>query len=321
MAQARDRASFVPAPPPKDVRELVKRVVKGLFEHHAFDHAAAMSFYFFLGMIPLLVVVGLLLGRAVNEQGAEHLAGPLFELMPNTAAEFLRRELHSIAETSSGTIAPLSLAGFLILTSNGVHNLMDVFELVAHAPPRRWLKQRIIAIAWVLGVAIVILGAGFGVYWIDTVVSRAPVEGARGLHVLLDRGRRFLADGWRLMGIAVLLVLLVAGGLATFYRTGISHPREVRRRVWPGTLVALVVWLVVSTAFGEYVRALGAYAVYYGSLATVATFLVWLYLTSLAFMIGAEVNVQLEGSRMSASGYAAVPPLAPPQVPAGRTDS
>ncbi len=305
MAELTVRPSIVPAPPPKDVRELVKRVVKGLFVHHAFDHAAAMSFYFFLGLIPLLVVVGLLLGQAVQEQGAEHLAGPLFHLMPRAAADFLQKELHSIADTSSGGIAPVSLAGFLILTSNGLHNLMDVFELVAHSPPRTWLKQRLIAIAWVIAVFVVLVGAAAAVYWFDTLVSHAATPGTRGFAAVVERGRRFLADGWRLLGIVALFLALLTGGLATFYRTGIAHPREIRRRVWPGTLVAVVAWLLVSMLFGEYVRALGAYAVYYGSLATVATLLLWMYLSSLAFMLGAEVNAQLEGSRIAMPTYAA----------------
>ena len=65
----------------------------------------------------------------------------------------------------------------------------------------------------------------------------------------------------------------------------------------PGTFVAMTLWAIVSWAFGTYVRTIGDYAVYYGSLATVAVTLLWLYLTSLSLLVGAEVNALLEGTR------------------------
>jgi len=57
------------------------------------------------------------------------------------------------------------------------------------------------------------------------------------------------------------------------------------------------VWLVISSVFGLYVKSLAEYAVFYGSLAAVAVLLVWLWLTSLAILVGAELNAQLEGLR------------------------
>jgi membrane protein len=88
--------------------------------------------------------------------------------------------------------------------------------------------------------------------------------------------------------------LLLLGG---FYRFAVEHPPGVRRRVWPGAAAAIAWWLVVSWAFGAYVVSIADYALYYGSLAAVAVLLVWLYLTSLALVLGAEVNAELEGVR------------------------
>jgi membrane protein len=93
----------------------------------------------------------------------------------------------------------------------------------------------------------------------------------------------------------LMMLLLGAVLLAGFYRFAVEHPHGVRRRVWPGTLVAVVSWLVVSWGFGFYVVSMASYALYYGSLAAVAVLLVWLYLTSLSLVAGAEVNMQLEG--------------------------
>ena len=274
---------------------LVPKVVKGLFTHHAFDHAATMSFYFFLGTIPLLVFAGLLVGSIVQRQGAEELVLPLYRAMPGVAADLFRNELHEIGEAHATSIAPLSLLGFLWLTTNGVHNLMDVFELLIGARARPWWRQRLIAVVWVVAG----LGVLAGATWVLLLVNGATTGMVTAKHIpaLLRRASDFLAAGWQRVGVLLVFTTLVAVGLAVFYRTAVVHPRGVRRRVWAGTIVALLLWALVSWAFGTYVKTIGHYAVYYGSLATVAVILLWLYLTSLALVVGAEVNAQLEGVR------------------------
>lgn len=292
------------AKPPLHARalNLTRSVVRGLFKHHAFDHAATMAFYFFLGSIPLLVFAGLLVGTIVEREGAEELSRPLYRVMPKIASDFIRGELTRIADTSTLTAAPLSMFGFLWLTTNGVHNLMDVFEILVHARPRPWLKQRLIAVVWVVAG----LGGIAAMTWIVLLVNGAA-SGLSAHHfpALVHRIGNFLAQGWQRVGVLLVFVAMVASGLAVFYRTAVVHPPGIRRHVWTGTLVALLLWGLVSWAFGAYVMTIAHYAVYYGSLATVAVILLWLYLTSLALVVGAEVNAHLEGMR-DASGAAII---------------
>ena len=99
------------------------------------------------------------------------------------------------------------------------------------------------------------------------------------------------------MPIGVVLAVAALTALAAFYRFAVEHPRGVERRAWPGAIVAFTAWLVVSWGFGAYVTSLGRYALFYGSVATVAVLLVWFYFTSWALLIGAELNAQLEGLR------------------------
>ena len=273
---------------------LTRGVVKGLFKHHAFDHAATMAFYFFLGIIPLLVFAGLLVGNVVQREGAEELSGPLYRAMPKVASDFFRNELYEIADASAPTIAPLSVLGFLWLTTNGVHNLMDVFEILVQARARVWWKQRLIAVVWVVAG----LGALAAMTWLVLLVNGAAHGlSAHRFPALLHRLSNFLAEGWLRAGVLLVFLGMVSVGLAIFYRTAVVHPPGIRRRVWAGTFVALVLWGLVSWGFGTYVKTIAHYAVYYGSLATVAVILLWLYLTSLAIVVGAEVNAHLEGTR------------------------
>jgi membrane protein len=283
-------------PPHYRVYVVARRVIRGLFRHHAFDHAATMAFYFFLGTIPLLLLAGMLLGVVVHETGAPSLLEPLYRLVPGATAEMIRTELRNVAAAPIGSYAPLSFAGFLYLTSNGFHNLMDVFEYLAGSAPVPWWRQRLLAIGWVV-LALITLFATFGI-----------LLGVNGLFVILAdhtapdavRVLRVLENiqiTWRQDGLLLIVGTVMTLWLAAFFRLSVSHPRAVRRRVWPGTFVAMTLFVLVSWAFGAYVRTLGDYAVFYGSVTTIAVTLLWLYLASLAVLTGAEVNAQLEGLR------------------------
>ncbi|MEO7112502.1 MAG: YihY/virulence factor BrkB family protein [Polyangiaceae bacterium] len=108
----------------------------------------------------------------------------------------------------------------------------------------------------------------------------------------------FLRHTFGEKAIAFLILLVVTlAALAALYRFAIEHPKGIERRVWPGAAVSIAFWFPVSYLFGAYVSSLGEYVAYYGSLAAVAVVLIWLYLTSLVLLAGAELNAILEGVR------------------------
>jgi membrane protein len=315
-----------------------------LLAHNAFETAAAVAFWFFLSLVPLLVLAGYLVGQVARSRGVDDLVGPLLEVVPGTAEGLIRSELERLAGARGTSIAPLGVLGFLWTASSGLHNLMDVCEATVSVKRRAWWKQRTIALGWVaIGLATACLLA-----WVVVAVDRAsrvhdaqaaasssasssPPPGghsperalrgpqppaAPGAHARPSSpqgagngaasgpglspparvGRPLRAPRTQVLAASLMLgagLLLLAG----FYRFAVEHPAGVRRRVWPGAAAAIVWWLVVSWAFGAYVVSIADYALYYGSLAAVAVLLVWLYLTSLALVLGAEVNAELEGVR------------------------
>jgi membrane protein len=297
------------------------RVVRGMRAHHAVDSARLMAFNFFLSVVPLLVMLGYVTGRLVRKRGVEAVVGPLLETIPDASADLVRHELERLAGARSTSIAPLGLVTFLWLTSSGIHQMMDVFEVAVGATVRPWWKQRLIALAAV-GIG---LGAMSFTAWglvagddrlhsddADVSASTTPAavapapsgsppskgspRPARPPPIVKKRHLLTRAHApWErvVAGGAVLLVGLL--GLAAFYRFAVEHPAGIRRHAWPGTMTAMAAWIAVSWFFGSYLASVGAYAVYYGGLAAVAVLLVWLYLTSLALLLGAEVNAMLEG--------------------------
>ena len=328
------------------------RHVEGLRVHNAGDAAPAMAFHFFLSLIPVLVLAGFILGQLVRRNGVEALLGPVLDSAPDAAEQIVRRELERLAGHSVAPLAPLSVLGFLWLASSGTQGLMDVFEVAVGAPRRSWWKQRAIALSWVLCVLLAMSALAWGIVRADRFIHKddAPAQStaahARGsasdapsaasgassaVRHPTNRtpdsaeppptaraiARRRIAPllmhaPWeRAVGIVALFALSL-GGLAGFYRVAVEHPAGVRRRAWPGAIVAFVAWVLISWIFGLYVGSLASYALFYGSVAAVAVLLVWFYLTSWSLLLGAEVNAQLEGLRDTRSRP---PPRGPRAAP------
>lgn len=263
------------------------RLGQGLYFHDAFRVAPAMAFHFFLSLLPLLVFSGWVLGSIVQSRGIEAVLSPLLDALPTPATRsVVAEEVERLA--GADTLGPLAALGFLWLASGGVHGLMDAVETVIGSPRRSWLRQRSLAFGWVVAALAVAGVASFGVIEWDEVVGGGAL-GGEGVRVLRGGPERALALVFSLAG--------AVAGLAAFYRFSVSHPSRVKRRVLPGAALAVMLWLVTSWGFGLYVRTLAEYAVFYGSLAVVAVLLLWLWLASLAILVGAELNAQLEGLR------------------------
>jgi uncharacterized BrkB/YihY/UPF0761 family membrane protein len=331
-----------------------------LYLHDSLEAASGMAFHFFLSLMPLLVVLGFLLGHVVKERGVDVLLDPLLEATPSMATQVVRHELERLAG-QNGALAPLGMLGFVWLSSSGVHGLINAFERAARANKRAWWKKRLIAIAWSIAsvgtlcaLAAALVTADRFIHRLDpdepdvagmpvrvtpsaqppplplaTPTDKTPrrsasaSSSARALASDRDTSRNrdvehdaahertheanaslfrrhVLAVAhapWERYAAMVSLLLVTTLGLAVFYRYGVQHPKGVGRRSWPGAVVAMSLFLLVSWAFGMYVATLGQYALYYGGLAAVAVLLFWLYLTSLALLVGAELNAQLEGIR------------------------
>jgi membrane protein len=306
----------------KRLRTAVLALVRGMAEHRALDSAALMAFNFFLSLVPLLVLLGFGMGQFVRKRGVDALMGPLLDAVPPASAEMVRHELERMAGASVSSVAPLSGVIFFWLTSSGTHTMMDVFELGSGAKPRPWWKQRAIAVASVVIALATVSVTAWGLLAADeslhhrepadTSIAPGAPSGSASAAVPprggpstkpgpkpARQGKRHLLarvhERWERVIAGVVMLAVGFLGLAVFYRYAVEHPPGVRRRALAGAVTALTSWLLVSWLFGAYVISLGTYAIYYGSLAAVAVLLVWLYLTSLALLLGAEVNALLEG--------------------------
>ena len=99
-----------------------------------------------------------------------------------------------------------------------------------------------------------------------------------------------------------LLALVVLAMVSLLYYASPNVRLPSVRLITPGSLLALVLWVLASAAFGFYVGNFGSYDKTYGTLGGVVSFLVWLWITNIALLLGVELNAELERSRQLDAG-------------------
>ena len=243
-----------------------------LKQHDAYRAASAMAFHAFFSLVPLVALIGYAAHQL--SQSSHSLLGPVTQLAPRSVAQLADTEFMRISDASSNMLPPLSIVGLLWLATDGVATAMREFERIFDAAVRPFWKCRLVALGYVLMAILMFTISGTIAIW----------------------------TGWD--GSAVEAIVAVATPLATlwllvagFFRIAIVREEGAPRSGFRGAAVTLMLWLLVSAGFTLYVREIASYSRFYGSLATVAVLLVWLWLMSLSLLIGGEINARVEGIR------------------------
>lgn len=243
--------------------------------------ASSMAFDLFLATIPMLALAGWLFGKLLADQESVLMAtAALLKLAPGEVQALTWQQLDRFAIAA---VAPLVLLSALWTASNAFHSSMSLLESSAGTPPRSWLHKRIISLASV-GVSIVLFGS-------SALLSVWLAGGPARLIATLSGAE--LNPGVSHYLLLLLLGVLGVGLVALFFYVASPRP-GVRRRIFPGAVLAVFSGAIISAGFAFYAGHLAAFATFYGSLAAVAITLAWLWLVCFAFLIGAELNQLLE---------------------------
>lgn len=267
------------------LRLSVLYLFRGWREHHGMRMASAMAFELFLAAIPMLALLGWILGAIVHDQpAAVDTVISVVDIAPERVRDMLLEQVGRYRDENA--IAPVALLATVWLVSGAFHTLMTVFERALVARRRPWWQKRLLGVACAVGGVAMVVLAG----WLTVELAGGPVAIAR--FVTGETNRDAIVTRW--FGMLITLPVLLLGLVAAFFRIGVSRP-GVKRRVWPGSLVTVALGGLATYAFTAYARTLARYTIFYGSLAAVAVFLIWLWLCCAALILGAELNAQLEG--------------------------
>lgn len=264
------------------IRRVLWRLVANLMDHNATRTASAMAFDLFLAFVPMLALAGWVLAHVLRSTEGVLAGSVLFQITPNQMHELLAR---NFARFEGTNLAPLATISGWWLGSSAFHTLISVYEDAFKISPRTWWKKRLIALLCAL-FAICSLSLSGAIGLVIAMGAAHPVA-----RMMLAPLNEVGVGKW--LGIAIALVVATAAFSALFL-VSVRRKRSVKRHVFPGAAIAVVLGALSSTGFGYYVSQLSKYAFFYGSLAAVAVTMAWLWIWCLATLLGVEVNVLIE---------------------------
>lgn len=273
---------------------LTKSAVKRIGAHQDTDWAAALTYYsilsLFPGLIALVSVVGLL-----GDSGTATLLSSIQEMTPGPGRDMLVSIVEQVA--ASGGAATIAFVLGLVFALYAASNYIGGFMRASNAiwevdEDRPFYKAIPIRFAITLTLVVLIMVIIAGVVLTGPVAQHAlKLVGAEGSGTLLYDILKWPA-----------LLLLASMALSVLYY--FSPDTDTGRFRWAsaGSIVGVVVWVIASIGFAFYVANFGSYNKTYGSLAGVIIFMVWLWITNLAVLLGVEINAEIKRYKDSHGG-------------------
>ena len=285
---------------------VVKRAGKEFSNDNLTDLAAALTYYAVLSVVPGLIVLISILGLLGQDTTAQ-VVDQVQSVAPGSSADFVRT-LITQAQSSKGGAGIGAVLGILVAlwsasgyvaafmrASNVVYGIGEGRPIWKTTPIR--LGVTIVAVLIMVVSAVIVVVSGPVAQQIGDVI------GVGDTTVLI----------WQIAKWPVLLIL-VSILLAILFWASPNAKQGGIRWVSPGGAVAVLIWLVISALFAVYVTNFSSYNKTYGSLAGVVIFLVWLWLTNIAILLGAEVNAELDHAKAINAGLPEhVEPFAEPR--------
>jgi membrane protein len=264
-------------------RRFGEKLYEKVFETDVFGRSAQVGFYFSFAFFPLLLFLvtlfGIILGSTTSLQA--ELYQYLSRILPSDAFKLVQTTMGEIIETSTGGKLTLGLFVTLWSASAGVDSLRNSLNSVYEVDEdRSWwftkLQSLIVTFMFIVlvGIALGALAAGWQMF-------------ERGLALVGYE----VTSGWLLSGIQwAALAILMIFSTAVIYSWLPSF--EEFRWVWisPGAIVAILLWIALTSGFRLYLQYFNSYNKAYGSLGAVIILMLWMYLTGMALLIGGAIN-------------------------------
>ena len=276
---------------------VLKRTVREFKADNLTDLAAALTYYGVLAIFPMLIVIVSVLGLIGNFRDPAVAPEP-GAVAPGAAQTIFQNAITNI-QSQQGTAGVLFIVGLVLAlwsASGYVAAFMRASNVVWDVPEGRPIYKTIpIRLAVTLITVILLTLSALA------VVLTGSLAGKVGN--LIGVGSTAVQI-WDIAKWPVML-LIISGILAILYYAAPNVRQPGFAWVSPGSVLAVVLWIIVSALFALYVANFSSYNKTYGALASVVVFLIWLWLTNIAILLGAEFNAELERGRQIIGGHPA----------------
>ncbi|MGI9007031.1 MAG: YihY/virulence factor BrkB family protein [Streptosporangiaceae bacterium] len=294
------RTARAPTGPPHartgSAAQTLKRTVTEFREDNLTDAAAALTYYGVLSIFPALVAMIALVGLVGNPQTiTRELTKLASSIGPASAAQTFKGPIANLAHghSATGILLIIGVAtalwtasgyvGAFMRASNTIYEVEECRSFIKLRPLQMLVTLSLVLLLALVLVALVVTGP---------IASRVgSAIGASTVAVTI----------WDIAKWPVLLIVVTFMIVVLYYASPNARLRGLKSII-PGSLLAVGVWLLASAGFALYVANFGHYNKIYGALGAVVVMLVWLWITNLAILLGAEVNAERERSRQLRAG-------------------
>jgi membrane protein len=269
---------------PLSWNELAKRTYQEVLADNCLGLAAQLAYYFFLALFPALLFVVALISFVPVEGLLDSITGMLGRIAPYEMLKLVQDQVIKIAQSKDGGLLTLGMIGTIWSTSSGVTAIIDTLNQAYDIQESRaWWKVRLIALGLTVALAVFIV-VSFALVLVGPTLAEKVAD---WLHV----GPAF-AWTWKILQWPVVFALVAFAVAMVYY----FAPDAEQEWVWitPGSIFATALWLLISLGFKFYVSHFGSYNATYGAIGGVVITLLWFYVSSLAILVGAELNAEIE---------------------------
>jgi membrane protein len=283
MFRAPDRAAVVQSMGILDIKNATVRAVEDLACNRTLAYAAGLAYYFFLSLFPLMIFMAAALAYVPIPNLFEQIIALMARFVPGEAMLMVQPVIKSVLRPPGTGLLSFGIIGTLWVASSGFSSLIDSLNTAYDVPETRpYWKTRSLAVLLTLVVgSLVAVGLGFSLLGPDFAERLSHHVDLSAIFV-----RIWPALRWTTIFTSVVLAVEFLYYLA---------PNVKQRFLFtlPGAVIGVTAWIIISLGFGIYVREFANYNKTYGTLGGVIALMFWFYLSSVAILVGAEINAEL----------------------------
>ncbi|MEX0948656.1 MAG: YihY/virulence factor BrkB family protein [Acidimicrobiia bacterium] len=263
------------------VKEVARQIPGRLRDHNLTLVSAGVAFYAFLAFVPALIVVVTVYGLVADAEDVPRQVHSFARALPHEVEQFIQSQVTRITSADTAGLSITLIVAIVIAlwsASGGMAALVAGINLArGRQHPMGFVEKRGRGLLLTLGAVALLTVMLF------LITALPPLMSELGL----GTDGRFVLNILRWPLLAVVMI----SGVGVLYRISVDEPAPARFGiVTPGTIVATLTWLVASGLFSVYTANFSRYSKTYGSLSSIIVVLLWLYLSALAVLIGAEVD-------------------------------
>ena len=264
--------------------DVLWRTYEQVQEDRILSIAAGVVFYALLALFPAITALVSLYGLfAQSSTIQDHLAF-LTTLMPAAAVTVVDEQIARVVSKGNTQLGFNFLIGLGIAlwsANAGMKALIDALNIVYEEEEQRgFFKLTLVALAFTVGAILSLLFAIGAVVALPLLLDRVGL--GRLTNLLIEYGR------WPILTLGLIV------GLAVLYRYGPSRREPKWKWVSVGSLVASVLWIIASAVLSLYLEKYAHYDATYGTLGTAIGLMIWMWMTTIVILLGAELNSEME---------------------------